>query len=56
MGFLYGDAEIKYGDLAIKGEYITVDMDSSMISSTLVSTPWAKVRYPVFTEDKTSTR
>ena len=34
MGYLYGEADIKYGEMGIKGEYITMDMDSSLISST----------------------
>ncbi|MDI9604933.1 MAG: putative LPS assembly protein LptD [Bacteroidota bacterium] len=51
MAFLYGDADIKYGDLSIKGEYITVDMDSSMISSTFgVDSLGKEFGYPVFTE------
>ncbi|MGI6574169.1 MAG: putative LPS assembly protein LptD [Fermentimonas sp.] len=51
MAYLYGDSDIKYGKLAIKGEYITVDMDSSMISSTFgVDTLGKEFGYPVFTE------
>lgn len=34
MGFLFGEADIKYGEMGIKGEYITMDMDSSLITST----------------------
>ena len=34
MGYLYGDADVKYGDLAIKGEYITMNLDSNIVSST----------------------
>ena len=34
MGFLFGEADIKYGKMSIKGEYITMDMDSSLITST----------------------
>lgn len=33
-GFLYGDADVKYQDIAIKGELITMDMDSSLIGAT----------------------
>ena len=33
-GFLYGDADVKYEDIAIKGELITMDMDSSLIGAT----------------------
>lgn len=51
MGFLYGNADINYGEMTIKGEYITVDMDSSMISSTFgVDTLGKEFGYPVFTE------
>lgn len=34
MGFLFGESDIKYGKMGIKGEYITMDMDSSLITST----------------------
>lgn len=33
-GFLYGEADVKYQDIAIKGELITMDMDSSLIRAT----------------------
>ena len=33
-GFLYGDADVKYQEIAIKGELITMNMDSSLISAT----------------------
>ncbi len=33
-GFLYGEADVKYQDITIKGELITMDMDSSLISAT----------------------
>jgi len=51
MGFLYGDADIEYGEMSIKGEYITVDLDSSMISSTFgVDSLGKEFGYPVFKE------
>lgn len=49
MGYLYGDADIKYGNLSIKGEYITMDMDSSTISSTFgMDSVGKEYGYPVF--------
>ena len=33
-GYLYGEADVKYQDIAIKGELITMDMDSSLIGAT----------------------
>lgn len=54
MGYLYGDADIKYGKMGIKGEYITVDMDSSIISSTFgVDSLGKEFGLPVFTEGET---
>lgn len=51
MGYLYGDADVKYGTLAIKGEFITMDMDSSVISSTFgVDTAGKEYGFPVFSE------
>ncbi|WP_221408017.1 putative LPS assembly protein LptD [Proteiniphilum sp. X52] len=51
MGYLYGDADVKYGNLAIKGEYITVDLDSSIISSTFgLDSAGKEFGYPVFSE------
>ena len=51
LGYLYGDADVKYGDLAIKGEYITMDMDSSIISSTFgLDSAGKEFGYPVFSE------
>ena len=34
MGFLYGESEVHYQDIAIKGELITMNMDSSLIGAT----------------------
>lgn len=54
MGYLYGEADIKYGKLAIKGEYITMDMDSSLISSTFgVDSLGKEYGLPVFSEGGT---
>ncbi|SFK60124.1 hypothetical protein SAMN05216357_103254 [Porphyromonadaceae bacterium KH3CP3RA] len=51
MGYLYGDADVKYGNLAIKGEYITMDLDSSIISSTFgLDSAGKEFGYPVFSE------
>ena len=54
MGYLFGDADIKYGEMGIKGEYITVDMDSSVISSTFgVDSLGKEFGLPVFSEGET---
>ncbi|HBG58935.1 MAG TPA: hypothetical protein DDX07_13080, partial [Porphyromonadaceae bacterium] len=54
MGYLYGDADIKYGEMGIKGEYITVDMDSSIISSTFgVDSLGKEFGLPLFSEGGT---
>lgn len=54
MGYLYGDADIKYGEMGIKGEYITMDMDSSVISSTFgVDSVGKEFGLPVFSEGST---
>ncbi|MEA4916008.1 putative LPS assembly protein LptD [Proteiniphilum sp.] len=51
MGFLYGDSDVKYGNLAIKGEFITMDLDSNIISSTFgVDSTGKEFGYPVFSE------
>lgn len=51
MGFLYGKAEVNYGELGIKGEYITMDMDSSLISSTFgIDSLGVEFGFPIFTE------
>lgn len=53
-GYLYGEADVKYGDLSIKGEYITMDMDSSIISSTFgLDSVGKEFGYPIFTESGT---
>ena len=54
MGFLYGEADIKYGEMGISGEFITLDMDSSLISSTFgVDTLGVEFGHPVFVEGGT---
>ncbi|HHT29808.1 putative LPS assembly protein LptD [Petrimonas mucosa] len=54
MGFLYGEADVKYGDLAIKGEQITMNLDSSIISSTFgLDSLGKEFGHPVFTQGGT---
>ncbi len=54
MGYLFGEADIKYGDLGIKGEQITMDMDSSTISATFgLDSLGKEFGYPVFSEGGT---
>ena len=51
-GFLYGEANVKYQDIAIKGELITMDMDSSLISATFgLDSIGEEFGHPVF-DDK----
>lgn len=51
MGYLYGDADVKYGELAIKGERIITDLDSAIISSTFgLDSVGKEFGYPVFSE------
>lgn len=51
MGYLYGDADIKYGDMGIKGEFVTVNMDSSVISSTFgLDSLGTEFGHPIFSE------
>ena len=52
MGYLYGDADVKYQDIAIKGEKITMSMDSSLIGATFgVDSLGKEYGYPIF-DDK----
>ena len=54
MGYLYGDADIKYGEMGIKGEQIIIDMDSSVIESTFgLDTLGKEFGYPLFSEGGT---
>lgn len=51
MGYLYGEADVKYGNLAIKGEYITMDLDSNIVTSTFgIDSVGKEFGYPVFTQ------
>ncbi len=51
MGYLYGEADVKYGDLHIKGENIIADLDSSLISSTYgLDSLGVEFGHPVFTQ------
>lgn len=53
-GYLYGNADIKYNDLAIKGEYITMDLDSNVISSTYgLDSVGKEFGHPVFSQGGT---
>ena len=56
MGYLYGDADIKYGDMGIKGEFVTVDMDSSVISSTFGLDSWGLNSVTQFSKEVWNTR
>ena len=54
MGFLYGQADVKYGEMGITGEFITMDMDSSVISSTFgLDSLGEEFGHPVFIEGGT---
>lgn len=50
-GYLYGDAEIKYTDIGIKGEQIAMNMDSSLVYATHgLDSVGNEFGYPVFTD------
>ena len=52
MGYLYGEADVKYQDIAIKGENITMNMDSSLIGATFgLDSVGKEFGHPVF-DDK----
>lgn len=52
FGYLYGDAEVKYQKIGIKGEKITMNMDSSTVAATFgVDSVGKEFGYPVF-DDK----
>ena len=54
MGYLYGKADIKYGEMGISGEKITMNLDSSIISSTFgLDSLGVEFGNPVFTEGGT---
>ncbi|HZJ80293.1 MAG TPA: putative LPS assembly protein LptD [Dysgonamonadaceae bacterium] len=51
-GFLYGKADVKYQTIAIEGELITMDMDSSIIGATFgLDSVGKEFGYPTF-DDK----
>ena len=51
MGYLYGDADVKYGDLSITGENIIANLDSSLISATFgLDSIGKEFGYPVFNQ------
>ena len=55
MGYLYGDADVTYGKIGIKGEYITMDLDSSVIASTYgLDSVGKEFGYPVFDDNGTT--
>lgn len=50
-GYLYGDAEIKYTDIGIKGEQISMNMDSSLVYATYgLDSLGNEFGYPLFTD------
>lgn len=52
MGFLYGDSEVHYQEIAIKGELITMNMDSSLVGATFALDSVGKeFGHPIF-DDK----
>ncbi len=51
---LYGNADVKYGNIGIKGEYITLDLDSSIITATFgIDSLGKEFGYPIFEENDT---
>ena len=51
---LYGNADVKYGNIGIKGEYITLDLDSSIITATFgIDSLGKEFGYPIFEENGT---
>ncbi|MDR1518360.1 MAG: LPS-assembly protein LptD, partial [Dysgonamonadaceae bacterium] len=54
MGYLYGEANVKYDEKDIKGEYITTNMDESSVFSTFGTDSVGKeFGYPVFSDKGT---
>ncbi|MDD2477143.1 MAG: LPS-assembly protein LptD, partial [Dysgonamonadaceae bacterium] len=52
LGYLYGDAEVRYQEITIKGEKITMDMDSSAIGATFgLDSVGKEFGHPIF-DDK----
>ena len=51
---LYGNADVKDGNISIKGEYISMDLNNSIISSTFgIDSVGKEFGYPVFEENGT---
>lgn len=54
IGYLYGDSKIDYQTMAIKGEKITLDMDSSTVHASYgVDSIGQEFGFPVFTDNGT---
>ncbi len=52
LGYLYGEAEVKYQEIAIKGENIIMNMDSSLIGATFgLDSVGKEFGHPIF-DDK----
>lgn len=50
-GYLYGDADVKYTDISLKGEKIWMNMDSSLVYATYgLDSVGKEFGYPVFTD------
>lgn len=50
-GYLYGEAEVKYTDISLKGEKIWMNMDSSLVYSTYgLDSVGKEFGYPVFSD------
>ena len=53
-GYLYGESEVKYEAISIKGELITMNLDSSLISSTFgLDSVGKEFGYPTFDDNGT---
>ncbi len=54
MGYLYGEADVKYGTMGIKGENIEMDLNTHVISSSYgVDSLGKEFGHPVFTDKGT---
>lgn len=54
MGYLYGQADVKYGEMGISGENIVMDLDSSVIESTFaLDSLGEEFGHPIFSEGGT---
>lgn len=48
-GYLYGEAEVKYNDITLKGERLSMNMDSSLVYATFAKDSLGKeFGYPIF--------